>query len=635
MAFVTTSGKYFSYDNRTWYPVGVNYMPRYKCGNWFEDWREDEIIADLDRIEELGLNCVRTPVFWSYYEPEPGKFNDNYIEKYKHFIDLCRERNLRVMPFFLVGICTNFFPPPYSFGESMYEGRMLELECEHIASFASQFKDEEYIFCWDLSDEPYYVESVPGHSDPNSYGYREKSKTEVAVNWIACLASALKNTDPNHLITIGFDNSSVQIYNGFENEELAAHLDVMSHAIYLCPSAEEPAMNLYPGFTSRLYDVGLPVFLHEGPGISQSMVDHETLEGRFKIGLYETFAAGGCGVLPWCFSDYLDEIRTEPPLDNMPHEAVFGIVDSNRRNKPQAELLKEFASFTHSFDWENYEVADNHAALVYPKKFYERVQRERLFPRLFFNYLLLTGAGINTDLWREDYNWEKHRLVIFPIPGLITTSTWKRAKSFVQKGGTLLVNGSEILFPDKELLFGADIKGRIKPGVSDTLKVTVNESEIDTGLHILQQDIPIMESHGASEFAWVGELPVGFENRFGHGTTLWSGINPAGILSSTSLRRESISKILNQFRQKAIDSGYRTPILSLTNWVEVRHWRGKKPGNDLFFIINPQSSQVKASFKVSPNIFSTVNLNSGQPVGLDEIVLQPWEVLIVKAESET
>ena len=632
MSFIKTAGKYFSQEGRIWYPVGVNYMPRYKCGNWFEDWRGDEITADLDRIAELGLNCVRTPVFWSYYEPEPGKFNERCIEQYRMFIDLCRAREIRVMPFFLVGICTNYFPPPYSFGESMYEGRMLELECEHISSFVSYFRDEEYIFCWDLSDEPYYVESVPGHNDPNSYGYRLKSKTEVAVNWVASLASALRKTDPNHPVTIGFDNSSVQIYNGFENEELAGHLDVMSHAIYLCPSAEEPAMNLYPGFTSRLYDVGLPVFLHEGPGISQSMVDHETLEGRFRIGLYASFAAGSCGVIPWCFSDYLEEIRTEPPLENMPHEAVFGIVDSNRRNKPQADILKEFADFVRNFDWGNYEVIDNPAAIVYPKRFYERVQRERLFPRLFYNYLLIAGAGINADLWREDYKWEKHRLVVFPIPGLITSSTWKRAKKFVEKGGTLVVNGSEVVFPDKELLFGADIKGRIKSDVSSTLKLTVSGSEIETGLHILQQDIPLMESHGAEEFARVGELPVGFENKFGHGRTFWSGIDPAGILSSASLYREGISTTLSQFRQKATESGYRFPIQSLTDWIEVRHWKGKEPGTDLFFIINPLATPVNASFRVAPNISGTVNMKSGQPVGLDEIVLQPWEVLIVLAE---
>jgi len=38
---------------------------------------------------------------------------------------------------------------------------MLDLEARHIASFVQHFADDPAILCWDLSDEPYYLEELP------------------------------------------------------------------------------------------------------------------------------------------------------------------------------------------------------------------------------------------------------------------------------------------------------------------------------------------------------------------------------------------------------------------------------------------------------------------------------------------
>jgi cellulase (glycosyl hydrolase family 5) len=631
MSFITTRNGCFSKDGKPWVPVGINYLPHYICGNWFEDWREDEILKDLDKMAELKLNSVRTPVFWSYFEPQPHVYNFEYIDKYHKFIGFCRKRGIYVMPFFLVGICTNFFPPPYSFGDSMYEGEMLELEIKHLQAFARHFADEPQIFLWDLSDEPYYIERVPGHDDPDSLGYRAPSKRDVAVNWVGRLAAALREVDPNHPITIGFDNSSIMIYNGFENEELKPHLDVMSHCLYLCPSEEETAVNLYPAFTTRLYDVGLPVFLHEGPGIPQTTGEARLVEGRYRTGIYGSVAAGNCGIMPWCFTDYDEEIRDRGALEEQPHEAVFGILEPDRTEKLQAEILRGFAEFAASFDWENYSRSPDEAVLVYPERFYRLVNQQNLFAPLFFNYLCLAGCGINTDLCREDAPWENFPLAVLPVPGLNTSSTWARARSYVQQGGRLLITGPKINFPAKAELLGLEIKGWKKTDPKTEASLDFSGS---TAGFPMPEVLPLVETGGASVLASAGGLPVVFSNNYGQGTALWSALNLGEMLSQVSLQSREASALLKLMLEITGPAKDNRLIRTATDWIEIRRWDHREKPEAVFFILNPGSDEIKADYIIDRRVKSLRRLDDNRPLRLEETVLQPWEVLIIKAELE-
>lgn len=128
MSFVNSDGRYFVRDGRRFFPIGVNYLPSYLCGNYFADYRADHIRADLDHMQELGLNSVRVPVFWAGFEPEQGKFSEDYLSVFASFLHECRQRELLVMPAFLIGIWTGVYDAPYWKPPGMYQGEMLELE---------------------------------------------------------------------------------------------------------------------------------------------------------------------------------------------------------------------------------------------------------------------------------------------------------------------------------------------------------------------------------------------------------------------------------------------------------------------------------------------------------------------------
>ncbi|HUU26756.1 MAG TPA: cellulase family glycosylhydrolase [archaeon] len=630
MSFIKVEGSYFSKDRKPFIPVGINYLPHYRCGNWFEDWREGEILKDLDKMADLGLNAVRIPVFWSYFEPRPGEYNGECILKYRIFIGWCRERGIYVMPFFLVGICTGFFRPPYSFGESMYEGPMLGLEKAHLKEFARHFASDEQIFLWDLSDEPYYVEFVPGHDHPHSYGYRKKSRTEVAVNWVRELAGALREVDPNHLVTVGLDNSSVCLYTGFDTEEIAPHLDVISHCLYVCPSGEETAANLYAAFTTRLYDVGKPVFLHEGPGISQSVGDKALLEGRYRAAIYGSVAAGNCGVMPWCFTDYDMDIRSLWPLNDQPHEAVFGILEPDRREKPQAKVLREFGKFAARFDWRHYRRKKSEAVLIYPERFYQKVKRDGLYGRLFFNYLCFAGAGASCDLVREDAAWEEFGLAVFPLPELLTAGTWARARRYCEEGGRLVVSGHKVMLPEKASFLGAEIMGCVKLACEDPLLFETTGETLD--LQLPEGEIPLLNPQGAAVLIRSGNLPLAFSHPFGRGEVVWSALDLGALLREVNLESSAAGAVLKFVRGLIADNKDSKLIRSLTDWIEIHQWDHREAVEALFFILNPRPVEVKPAFEINSVVKEVRSYDKGKSLNLGATVLRPHEVLIVKAK---
>jgi hypothetical protein len=54
-------------------------------------------------------------------------------------------------------------------------------------------------------------------------------------------------------------------------------------------------------------------------------------------------ADGRLGAYWWCWADYADALRDDPPFDGAPHELSFGIVRSDGSEKPVAAALSAFA----------------------------------------------------------------------------------------------------------------------------------------------------------------------------------------------------------------------------------------------------------------------------------------------------
>ncbi len=63
------------------FPVGVNYMPReHGCRLWSE-WSEAHVDRDFKQMNALGLNAVRTFLFWADFQPLPDVISREAISK--------------------------------------------------------------------------------------------------------------------------------------------------------------------------------------------------------------------------------------------------------------------------------------------------------------------------------------------------------------------------------------------------------------------------------------------------------------------------------------------------------------------------------------------------------------------------
>jgi len=456
--FVRCDGRYFTRNGTRIFPVGINYLPSYLCGDHFSNWHHDHIMADLDHLQSLGLDCVRVAVFWKGFEPRQGIYSEDFLAAFKRFVAECSMRGLLVMPVFLVGTWTGIYDAPYWKAPGMYQGEMLELEAAHIVSFVRHFSEEPAILCWDLSDEPWYLEQIAPAAQRRADG-PPASRRDIATAWVARLSSAIRGVDGNHLVTLGSDPEPVRKDTGFAREEIGRHLDVMAYCIYPAPShGVELDLISYGAFQTRFFAMDdSPAFLHEGPGVSSSAAGEGLVADRFRAWMYSSLANGNIGVLPWCYTDYQRARHTSWPLDDKPQEPNFGVFYENRTPKPRAAELLRFARDVRRLPLDELELERSRAVIVYPYDYYE--QAAQLHARLWRHFTMAGGATMRPALAREDRLPDDASLII--VPGFpLRLSTWERLSGFVAAGGHLVLITDEFfcLNPALPELFGVKVE---------------------------------------------------------------------------------------------------------------------------------------------------------------------------------
>ncbi len=140
----------FVYDGKPVYIIGTNYVAKYICTNFWQDWRPSEIKKDLEKISELDLNAVRIPIHWEYAEPAPGEFRLKVIERFGKFLGMAEDSGLFVMPWFLVGVATVNYDVSWRKRRSFFVEPMRTYATNHIVRFVNNYKNRPNILCWDI-----------------------------------------------------------------------------------------------------------------------------------------------------------------------------------------------------------------------------------------------------------------------------------------------------------------------------------------------------------------------------------------------------------------------------------------------------------------------------------------------------
>ena len=53
--------------------------------------------SDLDSIHAWGMNCIRLAIFWDGLEPQPGKINEEYLNRIAKVVRLAGNRGIYVL----------------------------------------------------------------------------------------------------------------------------------------------------------------------------------------------------------------------------------------------------------------------------------------------------------------------------------------------------------------------------------------------------------------------------------------------------------------------------------------------------------------------------------------------------------
>lgn len=72
---------------------GVNLVCKDKSRGYVGGWDRQ----DFDAMRKLGLNLVRLGFLWDGLEPEPGRYNEAYLDRMEGLLDLCAEFGMYVL----------------------------------------------------------------------------------------------------------------------------------------------------------------------------------------------------------------------------------------------------------------------------------------------------------------------------------------------------------------------------------------------------------------------------------------------------------------------------------------------------------------------------------------------------------
>ncbi len=86
------SGRLYSSDGREFIPRGINMVCKDKSKHYIGSYTG----KDFSYLKDHGFNLIRLGIFWDAVEPEPGCYDDGYLDQVGKIIDLAASANIPV-----------------------------------------------------------------------------------------------------------------------------------------------------------------------------------------------------------------------------------------------------------------------------------------------------------------------------------------------------------------------------------------------------------------------------------------------------------------------------------------------------------------------------------------------------------
>ncbi len=589
----------FMYDGKPIYIVGTNYVARYICTNFWEDWRPLEIREDLEKISKYGLNAVRIPVHWEYAEPALGKFRPEAIERFGKFLDMAEELGLFVMPWFLVGVATMDYDVSWRKGRSFFEEPMRTYAANHITKFVKEYKDRPNILCWDICDEPEWYSRHPG-ADSLPYN------TQKVNAWIKTIYEAIKSEDSLHAVTLGFGHIASGNY-GMNIRDAAKTLDVMAITAYP-PHGGEDCLHgfrstYFLGWSCCFNDcIGKGIFTCEAPGMSTIAVGEESIAKYFRISLYSNYANDSRGALPWVWNDFEHKLWITPPFIKHPIEVGFGMVRTDGAPKLSLDELCAFRKFINKYPPSEWKKLERKAAIVVPSDYTDNTDKR--FTQSFHNYIFLRQAHFSVNyIWEQDIKELSLDTEILVLPQTSGNpyhpDVWLKAIDFVKNGGIIICTGG--ISPWFSKLFGVEVEDSMKRRENFKVRAEGIARDFD-GLEIpAGRNQIIVKPVKAKVMAKDSKgVPLILVNKLGKGKACFISYAFDWLMEEFTPEQVGIFPMHSLYRNLTKESSKKLPVECLDPRIEL-DIRQHKDGRILATLINHSRFDVQTSLIKSEN----------------------------------
>ncbi len=551
------------------------------------------IEEDLDRIASVGLNAIRIPIFWEYTEPAPDAFRQEFLDRSDIFMKMAADRGLLVMPWFLVGVATGMRDISWRNGESIFSEAMTAHAENHLRKMVRHLGRHPNILCWDICDEPEWYSQFAGH-DKLPYD------TERFHTWMDRMYRAIKETDPERAVTLGFGHLFYNDY-GMDVRRAARTLDMMAVTAY-SPHKDEDLVHgfrstYFLGWAIRINDyAGKGVFACEAPGWTDILASENTIGLYYRGSLMSGLANGSAGVLPWVWNDFDEAIEQRWPLDKYVYEKRFGITRPDGSLKPAGRELQEFGNFIEKYPPSEWKQVAPEAGVLVPTIKTSELHREWEF--LFHHFIFLRQAGLRVRyIWPEDLEHFDGKILFLPQSSdqPLMTKGWFELKKFVEQGGTLVstsANPSSLF----NSLFGVTLEGRIHPEnevIFKKCRAPISGCE-DMALPGGQCYTLVTPKQAKVMAADTEDMPLVTINQFGKGAAIFLAYSPESALKKIHPERLAAHPIHHFFRGIAQLADLQSPAICPDPRIEL-DVRRNSDGRLLVVLINHSRHPVQTS----------------------------------------
>ncbi len=283
---VSDDGAYFveAKSGKQFVPLGFNYDHdadgRLIEDYWHEEW--DRVENDFRDMQKLGATVVRVHLQFGKFMKSATEARETEIQQLLKLLALAEETRLYLD---LTGLgCYHKTDVPEWY-DQLDESARWAAQAVFWGAVAKTCRHSPAVFCYDLMNEPVIGGEQPAKEwlGPAFAGKHfvqfvvkqtnGRTRSGAAKQWIDQMAAAVREHDPDHLVTAGLVDWSLDrpgLTSGFVPETVAENLDFLAVHIYPKAGKVDEALQTLAGF-----QIGKPVIIEETFPLGCSVEDLE------------------------------------------------------------------------------------------------------------------------------------------------------------------------------------------------------------------------------------------------------------------------------------------------------------------------------------------------------------------------